>query len=75
MRVIPAYGRDYKSKAAVLADLRAGKDFLISDMSSSYDGRYLNLADLESEPDWFQLNVRYAKLTKVCVLTLKEARK
>ncbi len=28
MTVIPAYGRDYKSRAAVLADLKAGKDFI-----------------------------------------------
>lgn len=28
----PAYGRDYKSKAALLADFDAGKDFRISDL-------------------------------------------
>jgi hypothetical protein len=28
--LIPAYGRDYKSKAAVQADLDAHKDFLLS---------------------------------------------
>ena len=38
IHAVPAYGRDYKSKAAVLADWKAGKDFK-SDMG------YLNIHD------------------------------
>ncbi len=59
---IPAYGRDYKSKAAVLADWNAGKDFLIQDVFTS---GYVNKAD---KPADMTLNVRYAKQTKVCVI-------
>lgn len=31
MHLTPAYGRDYKSKKAVLADFDAGKDFVLSE--------------------------------------------
>ncbi len=39
---VPAYGRDYKTKADVLADWEAGKDFLIQDM---FESGYINKAD------------------------------
>ena len=38
----PAYGRDYKSKAAVLEDWNAAKDFIINDFQSPWDGRPMN---------------------------------
>ena len=44
MTLIPSHGRDYTSKAKVLADWNSGKDFTIADMSSPDDGRYINLA-------------------------------
>ncbi len=59
---VPAYGRDYKSKAEVMADWKAGKDFLIQDMQLS---GYVNKAD---KPTDMVLNVRYKKLTMVCVI-------
>jgi hypothetical protein len=37
--LVPAYGRDYKSKKAVLADLDAERDFIIADMFDPYDGK------------------------------------
>lgn len=43
MHLIPAYGRDYKSKKAIQADLEANKDFVIADISSQYDGKPVNL--------------------------------
>ena len=33
--LLPAYGRDYKSKASILQDLNADKDFLLSDIRSA----------------------------------------
>lgn len=35
MTLTPAYGRDYKSKKAVLADFDANKDFMVNDYNSS----------------------------------------
>lgn len=55
MTVIPAYGRDYKSKAAAIADWQAGKDFRI--MPS---GQYCSIRD--NIPDVW---IRYAKQTKI----------
>lgn len=62
LSAIPAYGRDYKSAKAVLADWVAGKDFLIQDFQHS---GYVNINDL---PTGTTLNVRYNRLTKVCVI-------
>jgi hypothetical protein len=52
----PAYGRDYKSKAAVLADWQNGKDF-----RCAVSGRYLSIRDNLPNEIW----IRYAKLTKL----------
>ena len=64
LHVIPAYGRDYKSKAAVIADWASGKDFRIADMSSPNDGAYVNVADYPKG----QLQVRFARMTKVAII-------
>ena len=37
--LLPAYGRDYKSKAAILADLNTDKDFMISSLNLSLINR------------------------------------
>jgi hypothetical protein len=37
--LLPAYGRDYKNKEAILADLNGDKDFLISGISSALINR------------------------------------
>ncbi len=62
LSAVPAYGRDYKSAKAVLADWTAGKDFLIQDYVAS---GYVNINDL---PTGTTLNIRYSRLTKVCVV-------
>lgn len=62
LSAVPAYGRDYKSQAAVMADWKAGKDFLIQDLIES---GYISIRE---KPADVILNVRYAKLTKVCVI-------
>lgn len=42
----PAYGRDYTTAAAVRADWLAGKDFIVADLSSRWDGKPANKDDL-----------------------------
>lgn len=59
----PAYGRDYKSKAQVLADFNADKDFI--DQSFNSSGRYINKAQV---PVGATVQFRYAKLAKVAVV-------
>jgi len=65
MTLVPAYGRDYKSKKDVLADFNAGKDFVIADFSSPYDGKPANKQDLTNEK---RIHIRYKKLTQICVV-------
>jgi hypothetical protein len=65
LTVVPAYGRDYKSAKAVKADWEAGKDFRVNDMSSQWDGSYVNKDD---KPDDVTLSVRYNQLTKVALI-------
>ena len=65
MTLVPAYGRDYKSKKDVLADFNAGKDFVIADFSSPYDGKPANKQDLADEK---RIHIRYKKLTQICVV-------
>ena len=62
LSAVPAYGRDYKSKREVLADWDAGKDFLIQDMRVS---GYINKDD---KPANVILNIRYKRLTQICVV-------
>jgi hypothetical protein len=56
IHALPAYGRDYKSAAAVKADWTAGKDFLCS-----VTGRYLSVRDAVPGQVW----VRYARMMKL----------
>lgn len=65
---IPAFGRDYKSAKAVAADFAAGKDFMICDMFSADDGRYVNAEQLATGDT---LAVRYAGKTKQTNCTKK----
>lgn len=78
LTVVPAYGRDYKSKKEVLADWNANKDFQICSIDSR-DGKYVNKdhfpvnkkathVDLASV---VAVNVRYAALRKVCVIPVQ----
>jgi len=67
MTLTPAYGRDYKSKKAIQADLDADKDFIIADFGHRYEGKPVNKSQL-IETGVKQVNVRYSKLRKVAVL-------
>ncbi len=67
MTISGAYGRDYKSKAAVEADFFADKDFAVRTVG----GRgYTNRADL-LRLGVSEVNVRYAQDRKVCVVRVK----
>ena len=68
----PAYGRDYKSKKAVQAALDANVDFIDSSFGAS--GRQvINRGDLLKE-GVSSVNVRYGKLRKVGVFSIKAAK-
>ncbi len=68
--LVPAYGRDYRSKKAIQSDLKEGRlDFRICDVSSRYDGRYINGHDLSAE-GYTSVWVRYGNLRKIAQVTL-----
>ena len=67
MTIIPAYGRDYTSKAMVIAAWEKGLDFVIADMSNPHDGRKINRKDATKDGIRL-LTVRYQNLTKVAII-------
>jgi hypothetical protein len=58
IHAVPAYGRDYKSKEAVLADWKAGKDF-----KAAAQGYYFSIRDVEKIGA--EIWIRYDKLRKI----------
>jgi len=70
LTVVPAYGKDYKSKAQVMQAWNEGKDFQINDMSSRYDGSYINKQDADNQGGLRAINIRYNGLRKVVVINL-----
>ena len=63
--LIPAYGRDYKSKSEVVADWNAGKDF--RDPSLMASGTYANREDFE-RAGMTSVLLRYKQLTMVALV-------
>jgi len=70
MTLTPAYGRDYKSAKAVLQDWNNGKDFIVADMFSPYDGKPINKQDAEREDTGFSVMIRYKNLTQITAIKL-----
>lgn len=64
--LLPAYGRDYKSKKAILSDLNSDKDFLLSDVTRS---GYINRPQLIEE-NFREVIVRYDGHRKVTSVKL-----
>ena len=64
MTLIPAYGRDYKSEKAVLADFDANKNFIITDMFHPSNGKLVNKPQLTGQT----VTIRYKKLTRAAVV-------
>lgn len=62
IEVIPAYGRDYKNKKEIEADLVAGKDFQLTTTR-----QYLTLTDMVAHN--FRVIVRYGNQMKVTDMT------
>jgi hypothetical protein len=57
---VPAYGRDYKSKAAVLHAWHEGVDF-----QCAVSGRYMSIRDFpQDRTPWVWVWIRYANLRK-----------
>lgn len=69
LTLLPAYGRDYGSKAAVMADWDANKDFVEAESA-----KYINRTDVLSYSPQSTVYIRYAKLRKVVVISPKKSK-
>tara|TARA_B100000508_G_C11379196_1_gene237711 strand:- start:435 stop:653 length:219 start_codon:yes stop_codon:yes gene_type:complete len=67
--LLPAYGRDYKSKKAILNDLNGLKDFLVS-----HTGQYINKPQFK-ELNISSFNVRYDQQRKITNIKIKDLKK
>lgn len=65
MSLTPAYGRDYKSQAAVSEAWHKGQDFIIASFGHRYDGKPMNI-NQTNPGDSFE--IRYSNLRKVAVV-------
>ena len=65
MTLVPAYGRDYNSKKAVMEDFDADKDFIVFSMADrSLPTNRSNLVAMGIS----EVNIRYKGLTRVTVV-------
>ena len=60
----PAYGRDYTSSYAAITAYRAGKDFILQDTTSRWDGKPCSIRDFPNEP----VVLRYNNLCNCTIL-------
>ena len=65
LTVIPAYGRDYKSKKALLADWHNGKDFYI--VTFNQRTMLFSIGDIHYlyKDGYTHIHFRYSGLTKI----------
>jgi len=56
MTLTPAYGRDYRTAKDALADYNAGKDFIINDITSRWDGKPVNKKQLNGDAVMLRFN-------------------
>tara|TARA_B100000963_G_scaffold275872_1_gene244128 strand:- start:390 stop:614 length:225 start_codon:yes stop_codon:yes gene_type:complete len=66
LTLLPAYGRDYKSKTAIINDLNALKDFIVS-----HTGQYINKPQFK-EHNIISFNVRYNNQLKITNINIKD---
>jgi hypothetical protein len=64
--LVPAYGRDYKSRAEVESAFEAGKDFQLA--SLFHGSGYVSRSDFEAGDS---VTLRYKGLRSVCVYKVK----
>jgi len=67
--LIPAYGLDYKSAGRVREAYHQGKDFILCDISSPYDGKYCSCRDFPRE----KVLIRYHNKQKVVLVEPKKS--
>lgn len=65
MTLVPAYGRDYRSKTAVTMAWNADQDFLVADWNSPYHGKPVNKSQIPSNTT---VRIRYDGLRRLILV-------
>lgn len=65
--VTPAYGRDYTSKSQAIADWEAGKDFILQDITSPWDGKPINKEDAV-RAGFNEVKIRFKRMRQFAVV-------
>lgn len=67
INLVPAYGRDYKSKKALLIDWDSGRDFLLAGTTS-----YVNQSQLKAmaRDGITEVRFRYLRLTRIHIIEI-----
>jgi hypothetical protein len=66
LTIVPRRDRDYTSQAQVKAAWNEGKDFIVQDFFSGFDGATVNKADADQFVEkGTRIMARYARLTKM----------
>jgi len=68
--LVPAYGRDYNKKSDARKDFERNKDFRVKDISSKFDGRVVNLADLQQYSDHNNVKIRFDNERRNAIINL-----
>lgn len=66
MTISPAYGRDYRSAPDAKTAWLTGKDFILRDITSRWNGKPCSIRDF---PAGTTVTIRYAKLRKATVVS------
>jgi hypothetical protein len=64
VNLIPAYGRDYARPEDVLTHWLAGKDFLVADVGSNWDGKYTSRHDWDGQA----VRIRFRRLAEFVII-------
>lgn len=66
LTLIPAHGRDYASRAAVIKAWTDGADFLIQNFGHRYEGKPIGKTSADQER--LTVHIRYRQLRRVIVI-------
>jgi hypothetical protein len=77
LTLVPAYGRDYKSKAEVIAAWNDGKDFTVADAFHPDNGRAVSIRESETliSQGRTSVHIRYKRLAMIAVIPVNKGAK
>ena len=65
----PAYGADYRKPKEAVAAFNIGRDFILHDRESRWDGKPCNIRDLNKYGNYTKIKIRFNRLQDFIYLT------